>query len=149
MEISGIEIKPTMQARCNRMALSQQQKQRMTGYLFVVLAIVLAGNSILAFTHGYAGQAVFSLPLTVFLGYLAWRQLQSRTSTKRVTADERTIQTVQQASAQAFWILLVIMMIQTSFQIIPEGFITSGYILIGMITLGLFWGYYRWRGLSA
>lgn len=130
------------------MALSQLQKQRMTGYLFVVLVIVLIGSSILAFTRGDTGQTAFHLPLIVFLGYLGWRQLQPGTSMKRVTADERTHQTIQQSSAQAFWILVTIMIIQMIFQILPDRFITSGYILIGMIALGSFWVYYRWRGFS-
>lgn len=43
----------------------------------------------------------------------------------------------------------MVMMLQMSFQFIPQGFVTSGYLLTGMIALGVFWVYYRWRGLSA
>lgn len=54
------------------MALNQQEKQRLTGYLFAVLAIVLAGSSMLAFIHESTTKAVLSLPLIVFLIFLTW-----------------------------------------------------------------------------
>lgn len=124
----------------------QQQQQRWTGYLFAVLTIILIGSSIFAFSQGSVGQAAFHLPVIGFLGYLAWRQLQPGIARKKVTADERTRQIVQQATAQAFWILIIVMLFQNAFQFVPEGLVTSVYMLVGMGVLGLFWGYYRWRG---
>lgn len=130
------------------MALNQYQKQRATGYMFAVLAVFMGVVSIIAFANKNPISAIFPLLTVVFLGYLSWWQLQPGTGEPVPTADERTHQTVQLAGNQALWVLVMVMMVQLSFDFIPEGFVTSSYLLIGMPVYGIFWAYYRWRGPS-
>lgn len=130
------------------MALNQQQKQRATGYMFAILAIVIGVVSIVAFVNEGLVSAIFPLILVAFLGFLSWRQLQPGTDESIPTADERTRQTVILAGNQALWILVIAMMVQLLFDFIPDNFVTSIYLLIGMAAFGVFWAYYRWSGVS-
>lgn len=120
------------------MALNQQQKQRATGYMFGILAIFMSVVSIVAFANEGPVSAIFPIILVVFLGFLSWRQLQPGTDESVPTADERTHQTVILAGNQALWILVIVMMVQLSFDFIPTDFVTSSYLLVGMAAYGVF-----------
>lgn len=39
------------------------------------------------------------------------------------------------------------MLAQQAFGFIPDTLLTSGYLLIAMLIFGIYWAYYRWRGL--
>lgn len=76
------------------MALNQQQKQRATGYMFAILAIGIAGASIIGFAGGDRADIVLAFPVVAFLSYLSWKQLQPTSTEMIPTADERTRQIV-------------------------------------------------------
>lgn len=129
------------------MALNQQQKQRATGYMFAILAIGIAGASIIGFAGGDRADIVLAFPVVAFLSYLSWKQLQPTSTGTIPTADERTGQIVRNAGNQTFWMLVIIMLAQQAFGFIPDNLLTSGYLLIAMLIFGIYWAYYRWRGL--
>lgn len=128
------------------MALTQHQRQRATGFMFAVLAVVMIGVSVVRFSGGNTPASLFTLSISGFLGYLSWRQLQPGRSEPLPTADERTQQIVQLAGNQALWILTTVMFLQLAFDVIPDDLVTSSYILVGMIAFGIFRVYYRRRG---
>ncbi len=113
--------------------------------MFAVLAVFMGGVSIIELANEDP-TAIFTFLMVVFLGYLSWKQLQPGTTDPVPTADERTRKTVQLAGNQAFWALVLVMMLQSSFDFIPNDFVTSSYLLIGMAIYGVFWAYYRHRG---
>jgi hypothetical protein len=133
--------------RGTKMELNPQQKQQLTGYLFVVLALFLLADSIFEIIRDQTSSAGITLLLAVFLGYLAVRQLQPGKQEKTMTADERTRRTVRYASSQAFWLLYLVTIAQTIFTFIPQDLLTSTYQITGMVALAVYWAYYRWQGV--
>lgn len=131
------------------MSVSNLKKQRLSGYMFAALAIVLAAGGILSVSSGHTGRGILSLVASVFLGYLSWRQLQPGQPEKTVTATERTGRAITLAASQAFWLLVSLMVLQSVFQFIPDDIITSVYVLTGLGTYGAYWAYFRWRKLPA
>lgn len=130
------------------MTRNQQRTQRVKGYLFAVLALLMVGVSIVAFWQRSTLNGILPLVMVVFFGYLSWKQLQPDRDEPLPTADERTRQTIQSAGYQAFLVLMIVMVLQSMFHAIPAQFLTSGYLLLGAVIYGSFWAYYRWRGLA-
>lgn len=123
--------------------MTNVQRQRATGVLFVVLAILIAVSAVLNFQQGAAGTAGAKIIATGFLGYLAWRQLQPRQDMTIPTSDERTIGEAQTAASTAFWLLICLLLAESYLGQIPSNLETSVYLIAGMIFLALAWGYQK------
>lgn len=125
--------------------MSEQQYQRTTGVLFGGLAIALFVSAVLDYQQHGLGAAGIKLVATAFLGYLSWRQFQPGQETTVPTTDERTRAAAQEAAATAFGLLVMVMVGESYFEVIPPGTETTVYMLLATIFLAIGWG---WQKLS-
>lgn len=123
--------------------MTNLRQQRAKGLLFTALALALVVSAVLNVRQGATGTAGLKLPLAVYLGYLAWRQLQPGAAVPVPTADERTQREVRVASSNAFYLLLMFMLGESMIEVIPAALETHVYLFVGSVFLGLAWGYQK------
>jgi hypothetical protein len=117
------------------------QRQQATGVLFAALGLVVAGAAVYNSLDGAYWFAGPQIAVAGFIGYLAWRQLQPNREITVPTSDERTQREARRAASTAFWLLMTVLLIDSSFDIVPPDLQTPVYILVATGLLGLSWGY--------
>lgn len=117
------------------------QYQRVTGIMFVLLAVIIGISAVLNFQQRVVGIGIVKICITIFLVYLAWNQLQPRRNVSVPTSDERTRQEIQGASSIAFWLLIISILSESYFNILPNNIEDSLYLILGMSFLIISWIY--------
>lgn len=121
--------------------MTSLQQQRARGVLFSALALFIAVNAVLDFRQGLNFNAISEIVAAGFLTYLAWGQLQPTREITIPTSDERTQAEIRTASSTAFWSLMMVLMVQSTYDVIPSTMETTVYMIVAMVFLGLAWGY--------
>lgn len=116
------------------MVTNPQAKQRIVGYLMVALAVVVSGWVAWREFQGEVGSPLVAVPIVLFLLILAYRSLRA-TKQGRVIADERSTELIRSASAQSFWFLVFVILLDMSLNLISPDFQASIYLLTGMGSL--------------
>jgi hypothetical protein len=119
------------------------QRQRASGVLFTAVGLVVAVAAVVNFLDGAYWFAGPQIAVAGFMGYLAWRQLQPTQEITVPTSDERTQSEAHRAASTAFWLLIIVLLIESSFDFIAPDLETSVYLLVAMGFLGLSWGYQK------
>lgn len=78
--------------------------------------------------------------ILVFFGYRA----VSAGHERKALGDERTQKLYGKVGINSFWILMSVIIVDTTFSIFPEDSAPSIYIWIGLICYGLYFVYYRY-----
>lgn len=123
--------------------MTSVQRQRATGVLFTALGLLVAVAAVVNLLDGVYWFAGPQIAVAGFMGYLAWRQLQPTQEITVPTSDERTQREAHRAASTAFWLLIVVLLLESSFDFIAPELETSVYLLVAMSSLGLSWGYQK------
>ncbi len=123
--------------------MTSVQRQRATGVLFTALGLLVAVAAVVNLLDGAYWFAGPQIAVAGFMGYLAWRQLQPTQEITVPTSDERTQREARRAASTAFWLLIVVLLMESSFDFIAPDLETSVYLLVAMSFLGLSWGYQK------
>lgn len=123
--------------------MTTAQRQRASGVLFTALGLLVAVAAVVNFFDGAYWFAGPQIAVAGFMGYLAWRQLQPTQEITVPTSDERTQREAHRAASTAFWLLIIVLLIESSFDFIAPDLETSVYLLVAMGFLGLSWGYQK------
>ena len=119
------------------------QRQRATGVLFTAVGLLIAVAAVVNLLEGAYWLAGPQVAVAGVVGYLAWRQLQPTREITVPTSDERTQREAHRAASTAFYLLIMVLVIESSFDFIPTNLETSVYLLVAMSFLGLSWGYQK------
>lgn len=110
--------------------------------MFAVLALFITAVAVSVGLNRDLLQAAMTFPIIAFLLYLSWKQHHA-TTTGRSIADERTKRISERAASTAFWILLLLIAVQTGFAPIPPGYTEGLYLLVGGTIVIGYQLYYR------
>ncbi|MGQ3330438.1 hypothetical protein [Halorubrum sp. FL23] len=123
---------------------SNLKRQKRVGYGLLAGAVAILIGSIAVFQYydfppiSYIGPLV-PFVIVVFFGYRA----VSASYNRKALGDERTAELLTKAGTNAFWWLIGMLLIDSTFTIFPDE-ANNLYIFVGLAVYALYYVYYRY-----